>query len=332
MGRVVIIIVNWNGWQDTLECLESVFRNDYPDYQVVICDNASADNSVEKIRQWARGETVLEVAGDNLLGHLSSPPILKPVPFVEYDQITAEKGGWDSPDTPLVLVRCSDNLGFAGGNNVALRYMQARDEFQYAWLLNNDTVIDPGALVELVQCIESESNVGMCGSLLPYYDNPDTIWAQGGGSFNRWLAQSRCLGNNLKLDAALSRREVEKRMAYVAGASLLVTKKFIEEVGLLYEEYFLYFEEPDWAIRAQGHFEMAYATDSVVFHKVGRSTSSIFKHSDRDTSAFDYFCRNAFKFTRRFFPVAFPSVFLWVGGKWLVHKSISIIRNMVGVP
>jgi len=48
-SKVAIIILNWNGWEDTIECLESVFRNTYPNYQVIVLDNGSTDDSVEKI-------------------------------------------------------------------------------------------------------------------------------------------------------------------------------------------------------------------------------------------------------------------------------------------
>jgi GT2 family glycosyltransferase len=58
--KVSIIILNWNSWKDTIECLESVFRIDYPNYQVIIVDNGSTDDSVEKIKEWAEGKTLVE--------------------------------------------------------------------------------------------------------------------------------------------------------------------------------------------------------------------------------------------------------------------------------
>ncbi|MDN5848572.1 MAG: glycosyltransferase, partial [Nitrococcus sp.] len=53
--RVTVAILNWNGWEDTIACVDSVLRSDYPNYHVVICDNASSDGSPERIRDWAAG-------------------------------------------------------------------------------------------------------------------------------------------------------------------------------------------------------------------------------------------------------------------------------------
>jgi len=91
--KVAIIILNWNGWKDTVECLESVFRIDYPNYQVVVVDNGSNDDSVEKIKDWADGrQEVLTPEPTHPLYHLSHAPVQKPIPFIEYDRKTAEVG------------------------------------------------------------------------------------------------------------------------------------------------------------------------------------------------------------------------------------------------
>jgi len=90
--KVAIIILNWNGWKDTIECLESVFRNLYLNYQVVVLDNGSTDDSVEKIKAWAEGKQEVEVDLNNPLYHLSHPPVPKPIPYIEYDRKTAEAG------------------------------------------------------------------------------------------------------------------------------------------------------------------------------------------------------------------------------------------------
>ena len=91
MKRVYILIVNWNGWQDTLECLESVFRLDYPDYRVVVCDNGSTDGSCEKIIEWA------DSYSETVAGHKQPVDGNEPAqqtPFYEYYESSfAEKGG-----------------------------------------------------------------------------------------------------------------------------------------------------------------------------------------------------------------------------------------------
>jgi GT2 family glycosyltransferase len=99
-------------------------------------------------------------------------------------------------------------------------------------------------------------------------------------------------------------------MNYVEGASLLVSKQFLEEIGLMCEDYFLYFEETDWAIRAHGRYSLAYAPDSIVYHKVGASIGTSSKPWEKSYTC-DYFSvRNRLFFTSRYYPNAFPIVYL----------------------
>ena len=92
--KVAIIILNWNGWKDTIECLESVFRNTYPNYQVIGVDNGSTNGSMEKIKVWADGkQEVLTPELTHPLYHLSHPSVKKPIPYIYYTREEAEKGG-----------------------------------------------------------------------------------------------------------------------------------------------------------------------------------------------------------------------------------------------
>lgn len=307
MAGVAIVILNWNNWPDTLECLASVFGTDYPDFKVVVVDNGSDDDSVNRIVEWSLGTRCGKPV--NIDCSLKDSIGLQPVSC----RVFCQEADYDQEfDSRLLIMKLGGNLGFAGGNNVALRYLMKQKEFDYFWLLNNDTVVAQDALSALVNCMESSKTVGMCGSMLPYYDQPDIIWAQGGGSFNRWLARSGCIGNGLPLAAGLARNEVERRLKYVAGASMLVSRQFIDEIGLMCEDYFLYFEEPDWAFRGQHKFSLAYAPESIVYHKVGMSTAKGFLPGSGIDVPADYIFRNSLKFTLRFFPIALPIVFIRV--------------------
>ena len=94
-----------------------VFRNDYPSYRVIVCDNGSHDGSVEKIKLWAEGKLNVTVSLDNPHRHLSHPPVAKPIHYLEYDRETAEAGGHpDAADVSLILINTGGNLGFPGGN------------------------------------------------------------------------------------------------------------------------------------------------------------------------------------------------------------------------
>ena len=307
LDKVYIIIVNWNGWMDTVECLESVFRNDYPSYQVIVCDNGSRDGSLEHIKRWATGELANEVPPSGPLNSLSFPPVRKPISFTEYtrEEVDGVRNLIPS-DAKLILIKNTSNLGFAGGNNVGIRYALDRDDFRHVWLLNNDVVIKPDALSHLVRRMNEKKDAGMCGSTIPYYSAPDTIWTLGGGVYNKWLSRSHSIGNMEPLRDAASRCNVEGTMDYLAGASMLVSRVFLQEVGLMNEEYFLYFEEPDWALRGKGRFSLAYAPESVVYHKVGASTKLIDETDISNKSSKFYAMKSHLLFTRNFFPVLIP--------------------------
>ena len=199
--KVYIVILNWNGWKDTIECLESVFRNDYTNYQVIVCDNASEDGSLKHIAAWATGGLDVYVPPEAFLRYSSFPPGHKPIPSVQYDRQEAEAGGKPGNDNvQLLLIQTGTNLGFASGNNVGLRYALARDDFEYVWLLNNDTVIRPDALSKLIIRIKENPKIGMCGSTLLYYHDPRLIQAAGGGHYNKWLGTTRHLAAFKSLD------------------------------------------------------------------------------------------------------------------------------------
>lgn len=305
MRLVYIVLVNWNGWRDTIECLESLFRNSYQSYRVIVCDNNSSDNSLENIKTWA--ENGLVPAAGNLQ-QLSWPPVTKPISYVEYDRMDAEKGGCPEVDHPLVLIRTGGNLGFAGGNNVGLRYALARGDFDYVWLLNNDTVIDSNALTALVQRMETKPAAGMCGSTIYYYEKPDKIQALGGGWYCKWIGLPWHYGRFGRHAGPINPGRAEAWMNYVEGASLLISRDFLQQIGLMCEDYFLFFEEADWAIRAKGRFLLTYAAESIVYHKVGSSIGTSSNPREKSYTCDYYNIRNRLYFTAKYYPYALLSV------------------------
>src|SRR5699024_10508143 len=118
--NVYIILVNWNGWKDTVECLQSLQELEYAHYCVIVVDNGSSDQWVQDICQRF---------------------------------------------SVMHLVENEEDLGFAGGNNVGIRHALER-EADYIWLLNNDTVVEKQALTYLVERMEEEPDMGICGSRL----------------------------------------------------------------------------------------------------------------------------------------------------------------------
>ena len=286
--RVYIVLVNWNGCLDTIECLESVFRLRYGNFRVVVCDNDSSDSSVGRIVAWAEGRTEYWPP-QTPMGRFTDPPIGKPL---EYRLIEPEhRQEFPRCDERLVLLPTGGNLGFAGGNNVGIRFALCQGDCDFVWLLNNDTVVDPDSLDHLIERARRDGSIGMIGATIHFYDRPDTVQDLGGSIFSKIRARSFHLGIGRPfpdLDEAGIRR-VEEQLDWISGASLFVSETFVQNIGLMEERYFLYYEELDWAIRSRGRFGLGYAPQAMVYHKHGVSTgegrksetSIYFKHSSR---------------------------------------------------
>jgi GT2 family glycosyltransferase len=319
--HVYIVVLNWNGWQDTIECLESVFRLEYPGFTVIVCDNASSDGSMEKIQDWAGGHIRAACSSPDLR-RLVMPPCPKPVAFVAIpaSEVAAPTA---PPDVRLVLIRTGANLGFAGGNNVGIRYALARGHRGYIWLLNNDTVIEPDSLSALVRMAQCDSMLGICGSLLRNYHAPHDVQTTG-RTYRPWSGRTRAVREPNNAENARG----QGRPGYIVeGASMLISGRFLEEVGLLEEGYFLYFEELDWMTRAAPAFHFGYAPSSVVYHKMGASVGSAIARTSRSALSDFYQARNRLVFTKRHYPRLFPFVMAAVAMSALQRVAIGKPKN-----
>jgi GT2 family glycosyltransferase len=303
--RVYIVILNWNGWRDTLACLESVLRLDYKNLCVIVCDNGSTDGSVTHISSWA--ETKLP-------GLTKTRTLMSSLVTIDASRAT-ETGRM--ADANLILLRNRENLGFAGGNNMGLRYALARGDFEYVWLLNNDTVVEPSSLSYLVEKMESDRNAGICGSTLFY--SHDRSKAVRGAAYSKWLARTRLCGP--PVGAPVDEDTYARQIDYVVGASMLVRRTFLEDVGLMSEGYFLYFEELDWVLRARRRYGFAHAPRSVVHHKGGAATGAT--RVTKSLIGEYYGTRSRILFTRKFYPYALPSVVLAI----LLGASAQVLRG-----
>ena len=265
---VYVILLNWNGWKDTLHCLESVFRSDYADFRVVVCDNDSTDGSLEKIRAWADGVLDVEDGLNEALVPLVFPGVTKPVSYVEYSRDEAEAGG-DEGDagSSLVLIRNGANDGFSAGNNVGIRYALKRNA-DYVWLLNNDTLVRGNTLKELVYRAESEDNIGVSGAVIYFASDPPRVQTYGGGRLSRVTGRDRFIQSPGPVD-------------YVAGTSLFVRREVLEAVGLLDEGFFFYWEDVDFCRRVlDAGWQLAVAANAVVYHKFSSTVGGRSLRSD----------------------------------------------------
>lgn len=311
---VAIILVNWNGWRDSTECIDSILLCGYPDFHIFLVDNDSSDQSVEHIIEWCeRPHHNPERREFTGVGHYSDSglPIryrLLETPFDEVPDASA--------DCRLTLIRSGGNLGFAGGNNVGIR-VAGLAHYDYFWLLNTDTVIRIDTLDRLVERAQQDASIGIVGSTLLYYSEPSLIQAKGGGLLDPVTTSVRHIGEHSSVnDLELDPSRVEQQMAYVVGASMLVTTPFVREIGIMQEDYFLYFEEIDWAMRARGKFKLGYAPLSHVYHKVGASSAKV-----ATLFSLNLLYRNRIRFVGRFLPERLAAT------KW--HLAVEMGRHLL---
>jgi len=289
--KVAIIILNWNGWKDTIECLESVFRNTYPNYQVVVVDNGSTDDSVEKIKAWVYGkQEVLTPEANHPLYHLSHPPITKPLPYICYSYKEEGIGGNFKLDEQLtnklkekkeddntkinptsyyqmILIQNEINLGFSGGNNVGIKYLIGRGETDFIFLLNNDLAVSKDFLEPLIRELKNNENIGIIGPKVYCYDNHLEIYCAG-CDLSCSPLKGIVINERGKGDIDKGQYNKVEDVGYISGCCLGIRKEVVETVGLMDERFFLYFEETDWILRIkQFNWRVVYTPKSKVWHK-----------------------------------------------------------------
>lgn len=302
-----IIVLNWNGFGDTIECLKSVLKLKEPNVKIVIVDNGSSDDSVAHIEQYLH-------AGEESEKNIS--------PNITHHEMI---GGKD-----IFFIRNTSNDGYAGGNNIGIRFLLSFPEIKFVWVLNNDTIVDSYALTYLVEKISSSTQLGAVGSCVLYLEAPEKIWAACGGNYSKLTCGSKNIDLNLDLvNQKKSEIDIEILMDYIAGASILFSRKALEEVGLFCEDYFLYFEEPDWCNRAKKRgYKLGYASKSIVYHGVGKSTDKYNKTLSRFYSFRWLQLKNRIKFSAKFHPLSLPIVFGYIFVSEIIAASRFAFKKM----
>jgi GT2 family glycosyltransferase len=294
-----IVTVNWNGWQDTLECLEAIFRMQEFLGPVVVVDNGSQDGSIEILIAWARGEIcVVPQSQQPQIKRLVIPPVIKPITARILDPVSllTHRDSLDST-CRLFIIRAGQNLGFAAANNLGIKLLFKSSNIELIWFINNDALPREDAFTEITSAASLADGPLICGSVLLEYAEPMTIQALGG----RYSVYSGVSTHIMAGMRANSLMKLEQRVTvdYPVGAAMLVNRSFVTKYGLMCEEYFLYFEEIDWALR-MSRPRNAYAVPrSIVFHKGGATTAAGRNGNSRSLLADYYMLRNRLLLARR---------------------------------
>jgi hypothetical protein len=270
--RVTVVVLNWNGWVDTVECLESLFGVDYPCFDVVVVDNASEDDSLLRIREYCQGGLVVDSP------FFTYNPQNKPIQITELDeyQIKGNKinekvqGPYFSSDSSkilnrLILIRNRENYGFAQGNNIAMEYAMAGLDPDYILLLNNDTIVDPHFLLEMINAV-GEERIGMVGPKLLNATDPRLIDSAG-----HIISWGRIVDRGHgELDEGQYDQDINVIVAMAAAA--LYKREMLLDIGLLDSSYITLGEDADLSWRAYNNgWKAVFAPKAIVYHKRGRS-------------------------------------------------------------
>jgi len=296
--KVSIIILNWNGWKDTIECLESLYQITYPNYDVIVVDNGSRDESIGKIKEYCEGKIRVE---SKFFEYDSSN---KPIKIIEYTREEAEAGEGEekkfanfSSNRKLILIKNEKN---------ALKTLNP----DYILLLNNDTVVDKRFLDELVKDAESNEKIGIAGPVIYLYKAPNIVQSTG-GRINMWTGRRTHV---MKVEGRKTRTYVD----FVSGACLLIKRIVIKKIGLLDTEYFAYLEDIDWCVRAREcGYTVLSTPSSLVWHKGSMSTGGRYS-----PEVLYYLCKNGFLFMKKYARIYHIPTFIIISGYYFIKRLL----------
>jgi GT2 family glycosyltransferase len=288
---VYIIVLNWKNAADTIACLHFLFHLHQVAYRIVVCDNQSPDDSYLQIRDWLQQQSSGYMADRQL---------------IELNKQDAESYKISESGDGIYLVQTGSNLGFAGGNNVGIRFALNQDDMEYVWVLNNDTIAEPDSLALMVDACSKDPKIGICGCRLVYEHDRNKL--QGlGGIYNSWLGTNYHYAANAPVTTEFNDDEVSRKIDYVIGASMLLSKRLLTRVGLFCEDYFLYFEELDITLRAKSSgFTHHVVSAATIYHKEGGSTGHC---NQKSVFADSLAIRNRVVFSYKFYKYKLP--FVW---------------------
>jgi hypothetical protein len=221
--------------------LESLKKITYPNFEVIIVDNASREDP----------------------------------------SIIFEKHPW------IKFIRSDKNLGFAGGNNLGFKQATGK----YFLMLNNDTEVPEGFLEPLVQRMESDSKIGAASPKIIFHHTPGMLQFAGFEPINPFTVRGNAIGYG-KQDNGDFDQSMPTSRAH--GAAMMVSRKVVEEIGLMADLYFLYYEEMDYCERIKNAgYSIWYEAESKIYHKESMATG---KGSTLKTY---YLTRNRILYQRR---------------------------------
>ena len=295
--KIGVVVVTFNTGDIVVECLESLFASRDVDLHVVVVDNNSDDDTRAIVRDWATGKSPFARRADCPLPAIA--PVGKPVDFSVHDG--------DAPfaaASGLTLLQSRVNGGFAYAVNLGIRALLPNTDIDAFWVLNPDCVVSPET-ASLYLAEAARGPYALLGCRTVYYEAPDQIQSDGG--LVDWHTATCKPLNNGKPPATTTLPDAAA-LDWISGANMVASRAFIAQTGLMLEDYFLYFEEVDWAVR-RGDLPLRLVPGTIVYHHGGTSigTGSTVRRPSPFANYFNY--RNRVRFARRHMRPWLPMVY-----------------------
>lgn len=218
---------------------------------------------------------------------------LKKISYPNIEVIIVDNASKEDPsliinEHPWIhFIKSEKNLGFAGGNNLGLNAAKGK----YFLLLNNDTEVAPGFLEPLVERMENDSQIGAVSPKIIFHHSPGIIQFAGFNPINQYTGRGTAIGSGQKDDGKYN---ISMPTSRAHGAAMMVSRKAVEEIGLMADLFFLYYEEMDYCERIKrAGYSIWYEASSTIYHKESISTG---KGSTLKTY---YLTRNRLLYQRR---------------------------------
>lgn len=272
-----VAIVSFQSADIIANCLSSLAASQQVRLRIVVLDNCSSDDTCGTIRQWAAEHS-------------------ETMSFEE-----AELGEIDRAQADLTLLRAPINGGFAYGTNRAIELLLGDPALQLFWMLNPDCEILPDTAAHFL-ANGREGGFSLMGGRTVFLARPDTIQTDG-GRVSRWTGMCESINSGCPLEG--THMHDVATVDFITGANCVASRQFIKQAGLMEEDYFLYYEEVDWAFR-RGELPLRQVPEALILHHGGTAIGS--GTVGRAPSPFsNYFNhRNRIRFVRRFMPLALP--------------------------
>jgi GT2 family glycosyltransferase len=238
-SKWAVVLPSYNYADDTIACLDSLWRaNPRPGF-VVLVDDASTDNAVDRISRWASEQDIPK----RVMRAADLPSVKGEIPW-------------------LTLAVSDQNGGFIPTANTGLRYVRDRTEVPYVFLFNNDAVVTPSYFAELAKALELAPDAGIMSGSIYEWDR-STVW-YAGANFNPLRAVSTH-------ETAPPVGEFPRETGYVCGCSMLISRPVLGKVGLIADCFRpFYVEDVDYSLRVRAAgFPVMFAPAAICYHKVG---------------------------------------------------------------